>query len=765
VLGHRAARDTVAARVGRALPGVWNHIVRLRSHFPRRRVPPSVGYVGVALLALSALSAGAAAAAGGPSPAARGFNFDRDITPIWSRFGCNASGCHGKAEGQNGFKLSVFGYDPKADYDAIVKEGRGRRVSLASPDRSLVLLKASGVIPHGGGVRLPVGSEPYNLVRDWIAAGVPCGNADDPVVERITLSPIERVVALHSTHPLRVTAVYTDGREVDVTGLAQFQSNNDALAKVDEHGLVTIGEVPGQAAVMARFMGQMAVFRALIPRPQKIEKYPELVEVNFIDKLVGDQLRKLNIVPSGVADDAEFLRRVYLDVIGTLPTADEARRFLAVPRPDRRAKLVDDLLDRPEYADLWTMKWADLLRVDRQALGARDAFAYYSWIQDNLAANAPADRMARELLTAEGPQADAAQAGFYKAIAARGAQAAAVSQVFLGVRIACAECHHHPYDRWSTADYYGMAAFFQNLNFKPGRDGPSLCAEGVAEAKNPRTGQAYPAHALAEPAPTTSEPGDRRRELADWLTSPENPWFARNLANRLAAHFFGRGLVEPVDDVRATNPPTNPQLLDAMARHLVDSKFDMKALIRAITASRVYQTSSKPNETNGRDEQNYSRALFKRMPAEVLLDAVSQTTGVAEKFPGAAAGTRAVQLWDSDVSHYFLKLFGRPVRKSSCECERTVDASVAQILHLMNAPQLQAKLAHESGRVATIVRTIPDDRALIDELYLTFLSRPPSTDERRYALEYLSTRTAERRKAAEDLAWSLMNTLEFVFNH
>ncbi len=693
------------------------------------------------------------------------FNFEQDITPILSRFGCNSAGCHGKAEGQNGFKLSVFGYDPKADYDALVKEGRGRRVSPAIPERSLLLLKASGTIPHGGGVRLAVGSEQYRIVRDWVAAGVPFGNADDPVVESITLSPSESIVALESTHQLRVTAKYSDGRQADVTALAQFQSNNEGLAKVDERGLVTIRDIPGQAAVMARFMGQMAVFRALIPRPQKIDTYPQLVENNFIDKRVDEQLRKLNIIPSEVADDSEFLRRVYLDVIGTLPTADEARKFLADKRADKRAKLVNELLGRPEYADLWAMKWADLLRVDKQALGARDAFTYYTWIRESLAANKPADRMVRELLTAEGPQTDNAQAGFYKAVGGKGAQAAAVSQVFLGVRIACAECHHHPFDRWSTADYYGMAAFFQNVSFKPGPDGPSLSADGAAEATNPRTGQSYAAHALAEPAPKTASSGDQRAALADWLTSGKNPWFARNIANRLAAHFFGRGLIEPVDDVRATNPPTNPELLDAMAQNLVDAKFDMKQLIRLITASRVYQSSSKPNETNLRDEQNYSRALFKRMPAEVLLDAVSQTTGVAEKFPGSVAGTRAIELWDSDVSHYFLKLFGRPVHKSTCECERNVEASVAQILHLMNAPQIQAKLAHESGRVAGMVRTIPDDKKLVEEMYLTFLSRPASADEQRNGVEYLAAQKGDRRRAAEDLAWSLMNTLEFVFNH
>lgn len=695
----------------------------------------------------------------------RHFNFEQDITPLLSRFGCNSAGCHGKAEGQNGFKLSVFGYDPHADYDALVKEARGRRVFPAFPDRSLMLLKASGGIPHGGGVRFLPGTPEYQTIRDWIAAGMPFGKPTDPVVDHITVSPSQSVMAPDSSQALTVTATYTDGREVDVTRLAQFQTNNEALAKVDEHGGVVIGDVPGQAAIMARFMGQMAVFRAWIPRPQKIAQYPTLPEFNFVDPLVDAQLKKLNIIPSDVADDAEFVRRVYLDVIGTLPTSQEVRRFLADRRSDRRAKLVDDLLERPEYADYWAMKWADLLRVDRATLGYRDAFAYYTWIHDSVASNKPLDQMTRELLTVDGPESENGEAAFYKAIPRRGDVAATVSQVFMGVRIACAECHHHPFDQWATVDYYGMTAFFQNVNFKKFGDSDALAVDGVAQAQNPRTKQVVFAHPLATSGPAVAATGDQRAVLADWLVSPKNPWFARNLANRMAAHFFGRGLIEPVDDVRATNPPSNPQLLDAMAKYLVDSKFDMKQLIRAITASRVYQSSSKPNDTNELDEQNYSRALFKRMGAEVLLDAVSQTTGVAEKFPGVPLGSRAISLWDSDVHHYFLRLFGRPVRKTSCECERNGDASIAQVLHLMNAPDLQAKLSHEAGRVATLVRTTPDDNALVDELYLTFLSRPPTDDERLYAVEYIQRQASQRQRGAEDLAWSLMNTLEFVFNH
>jgi hypothetical protein len=528
---------------------------------------------------------------------------------------------------------------------------------------------------------------------------------------------------------------------------------------------VSAGEVPGDVAVMAGYMNAVDVFRALVPRSEPIEPYPAIAENNFIDALVFRKLRQLNILPSEPADDADFLRRVFLDVIGTLPTADEARRFLGDNRPDRRARLVDELLQRPEFADYWSLKWADLLRVDRQALGHKHAYAYYRWIHDSFAANKPLDQFVRELLTAEGPLQESGPASFYKVVAKPGDTASTLSQVFLGVRLACAECHHHPFDRWSQTDYCGMQAFFAPVSVRGAAGAEMLQAGGDSVAKHPRTGETIPAHALDAEAPKSAPPGDARRALAEWMTAADNPWFARNLANRAWAHFLGRGLVEPVDDLRATNPPSNPELLDALARHLVESKFDFRQLVRTITASRVYQLSSRPNPTNERDEQNSSRALFKRVDAEVLLDMVSQTTGVAEKFQGSPSGTRAIQLWDSKVPHYFLKLFGRPVRVSACECERNHEPSIAQVLHVLNAPEVQAKLSHEGGTVARLVREKTDDPALVEELYLTFYSRFPGEKEKAAALEYLRRDPQKRRQAAEDLAWSMLNTLEFVFNH
>ncbi|MBM4069490.1 MAG: DUF1549 domain-containing protein [Planctomycetes bacterium] len=695
---------------------------------------------------------------------ARAAHFENDVIPVLSRFGCNSSGCHGGAEGQNGFKLSVFGSDPTADIVALTKESRGRRVLYSAPDNSLLLLKATGAAPHGGGARLPRASREYDILRAWIAAGARPGDPAAPHVTGLRIEPAERIMDMKSQQQLRVIARYSDDREIDVTSLARFQTNNEGLGSVSLEGRVTAGQAPGEVAVMASFLGEVAVFRAMIPRAEKIASYPALIENNFIDGLVFRRLKKLNIVPSDTCDDADFLRRAYLDVIGTLPTAAEARAFLADRRADRRQRLVDELLRRPEFVDYWALKWSDLLRVDRQALGHKAAYAYYRWIRDSIAADKPLDKMARELVTADGPIVENAAANFYRVVQKPGERASTLSQVFLGVRIACAECHHHPFDRWSQDDYYGMQAFFNPLQIGRSGQGDFLSASGDAKARNPRSGQTITAQPLGANA-AEQKVNDARLLLADWLTAPDNPWFARNLANRAWAHFTGRGLVEPVDDVRATNPPSNPELLDALARKLIDSRFDFKQLVRAITASRVYQLSAKPNATNARDEFNSSRALFRRLDAEVLLDMVSQTTGVAERFKGVPPGQRAIQLWDSKVPHYFLKLFGRPIRVTACECERNHEPGVSQVLHLLNSPQIQAKLAHATGTVNRLARRHQDNAELVDELYLTFLSRYPSADEQATAKRFLEQHGERRRQAAEDLAWSLMNTLEFPFNH
>jgi len=702
--------------------------------------------------------------------AARQYHFENDIVPLFSRFGCNSSGCHGGALGQNGFKLSVFGFDPAADRAALTKEARGRRVFFAAPEQSLLLMKATGAIAHGGGIRIAQGSPEYDTIRGWIAAGAPAGDPKAPYVTGIRVEPGERQLAMNAQQQLRVIARYSDEREADVSAHAKFQSNNEGLAAVSADGLVSAGRAAGEVAVMASFMGSVATFRAIVPRTDAIAQYPSVPENNFIDGFVFQKLKKLNIIPSDSCDDADYLRRLYLDVIGTLPTAAEARRFLTDVRPNRRALLADELLQRPEFADYWALQWADMLRVDRQALGHKGAYAFYRWIRESLARNKPLDEFARAVVTAEGTLDENGPANFYKVVTRPGDRASTLAQVFLGLRIACAECHHHPFDRWSQTDYYGMQAFFAPVSLRPSGRGEALMAGPAAATTHPRTGEVVPAHVLAGKAETDKsakggEPRDPRGLLAQWLTDPANPWFARNIANRTWAHLLGRGLVEPVDDVRDTNPPSNPQLLDALAKTLIDSKYDLKQLIRTIVASRTYQLSSRPNATNEKDELNYSRALFRRIDAEVLLDMVSQVTGIEERFQGMPPGYRAIQLWDSKVPHYFLKLFGRPARVSACECERNHEPGVSQVLHLLNSPHIQAKLSHDRGAVARLVKAQRADAGLVDELYLNFFSRFPTPAERQTGIEFLGRHAENRRQAAEDLAWTLLNALEFVFNH
>jgi len=699
-------------------------------------------------------------------------DFDNDVVPLLNRFGCNTSACHGKAEGQNGFKLSVFGSDPGTDYGALVMESRGRRLFVPEPDRSLLMRKASGDMPHGGGVRIERRSRAYQVLREWIAAGAPRSDPHAASVVRIQVLPNRRTIGPRGSQQLRVTAEFSDGRTVDVTELARFQSNNDALASVDERGIVVAGDAPGQVAIMASYMGAVDTFQAFLPRLEMLADVAPASEVNSIDTLVHAQLRKLNIAPAARCDDADFVRRAYIDVIGTLPTAEEARDFLDDRSAGKRRALVERLMVRPEFVDYWSQKWADILRVDRRTLGHKGAFAFYRWIHDQVARNRPIDEFFREIIAARGIIEQAPQARFYQVSGNAGDTASTLSQIVLGVRIACAQCHHHPFDRWSQDDYFGMAAYFQPLSRKATSRGELLVYAGGAKATNPRTGREIPAHPLQTPIPPAVADGDVRVQLAQWMTSPQNAWFARNVANRIWAQLLGRGLVEPVDDLRETNPPSNPELLDALARSFIEQKFDLRRFLLTITDSETYQRSAHPDQSNECDEQNYSRALLKRMDAEVLLDAVCQVSGVPEKFIGFPSGYRAIQLWDSEVDHYFLKLFGRPIRKSACVCERNMEPNVGQVLHVLNAPEIQSKLAHDGGRIAHWVETIQDDAAIVEQLYLTCYARRPTDEERTVALEFLAgvaqrdgNRSDFRRRAVEDLMWSCLNSLEFLFNH
>lgn len=696
--------------------------------------------------------------------AARQPHFENDVLPVLSRFGCNSSGCHGRAEGQGGFKLSIFGFDPEADIASLTEEGRGRRVSRTIPARSLLLLKASGGTPHGGGIRIRKNTAGFRTLRDWIIAGGVAGDPDAPTVTSIRVTPQVRQMDMASSQRLQVTASYSDGRQVDVTHLAKFQSNSEELATVDEAGLVTSGSNPGEAAVMASYLGNVDVFRAIVPQPGNGSEFPQRPVQNFIDDLVDARLKMLNTHPTDVCSDADFLRRVYLDTIGTLPTSEEARQFLDDRSADKRQTLVDSLLKRREYADYQALKWSDVLRVNRLALGHKPAYLYYRWIREAFATNKPFNQFATEVITATGPLTKNPTGNLFKVAKKPGEAAATISQVFMGVRIECAQCHHHPFDRWSQRDYAGMQAFFTQVNFKSTASDQLLIPNRKSTTRHPRTGEVVQAHALLQAEPEATPEGDRRRLFADWLTAPDNRWFARNIVNRVWAHYLGRGIVEPVDDFRLTNPPTNPELLDALARHFIDSGFDMHELIRSITASRTYQQSTTPSPMNERDERNYSRALFKRLDAEVVFDMICQVTGIPEKFHGVPAGYRAIELWDSQVPHYFLSLFGRPVRATACDCERVTSPSVSQVLHVLNSPQIHEKLSNPAGRLARLERSIPDNEQLVEELYLMFFSRRPTGEERESVRRYLA-KADDRRKAVEDIAWSLMNTVEFLFNH
>ena len=694
----------------------------------------------------------------------RPLSFTNDIIPILSRFRCNTSGCHGKAEGQNGFKLSVFGFDPLADYHAITMEARGRRIFPASPHKSLLVQKIGGDLPHGGGVLIPPARAEYRKITEWIASGFPWENIDDATVASIALTPKQRILRMGETQQLRVMANLSNGEQVDVTELSQFQSNSSSQARVDADGQVTVGQKPGVVAVMATYMGRVDVFRIFIPEDNSIRKYPEVASSNEIDKSIYRQLRKLNIIASAACTDEQFLRRVFIDLTGTVPSADQTALFLSDQNPDKRDKLVDERLESPEFNSYWALKWSDLLRVDRQTLGHENAYQYYSWIKESFRQHKPMDKFARELITTSGPLVDAPAGFFYKAVKSPNRMASTMSQVMLGIRIECAECHHHPFDRWGQTDFFGMRAFFAQVRYKNSSRGEMLIAQGNPVTKHPRTGETIQAFALGTQMPTANPPNDRRDKLANWLTAPENPWFASNIANRTWAHLMGRGIIEPVDDVRLTNPPTNPELLEGLTKAFVDAGFDFRKLLKLIILTDAYQRSSAVNETNERDEQNYSRFLFKQLEAEVMLDAICQTTGVAEKFQGVPVGSRAIDLWDSSVPHYFLETFGRPVRATACECERISEPTVGQVLHILNSAGIENKLSHEAGTIRQISSTYEDNEVAIQRLYLTFFNRYGDKQEIATAVQYMG-QGSNRRQSLEDIAWSMLNSLEFLFNH
>jgi hypothetical protein len=690
-------------------------------------------------------------------------SFQHEVIAILTKARCNSGGCHGKAEGQNGFKLSIFGFDAAADHGALLKESRGRRVMPASPEQSLILRKASAQIPHGGGLKIEQGSYPYRRLLRWIAEGAQFDAEEVGPIVGLEVEPQQQVLLAGGSQQLRVSAVDSNGVRRCVTAEAEYESNAGTIAEVDARGLVQAGDTPGEAAILVRYLGRVTVCRITLPRPGV--QFARPAETNFIDKLVWTKLERLGIAPSDLGDDATFLRRAYFDTIGTLPTADEARKFLSSSAPDKRAKLVDELLERSEYADYWAMRWADILRADKLKVTPQGTVAMTRWLRKQFAENRPYDQFVREILTVQGSTVAEGPAAFYKALNQPDVISRSVSQLFLGVRIECAQCHHHPSERWGQDDYAGLAGFFTGVTQKKLPTGDdAVVARGGTDVKHPRTGQLVPARALGAEAIDLTTVSDRRTVLADWMTTDKNPFFAKAIVNRLWAHYFGRGLVEPIDDIRDTNPASNEPLMDALAEHLRAVKYDLKAFTRTLLNSRVYQLSSQTNPSNASDQQNFSHAANKALPAEVLLDAICQATGVPEKFNGWPSGYRSIQVWDNRMPSYFFRIFGRPVRASVCECERSNEPSIAQALHLLNSPEIMEKIQFRHGTARKLADSDLKPEQLVEEIYLGTLSRFPKDQERALMLEVFAD-SADRRAAVEDILWALVNSKEFLYNH
>ncbi len=700
---------------------------------------------------------------------AKPVHFVGEVVPILTKLGCNAGACHGKATGQNGFKLSLLGFDPRSDFDALVREGRGRRVFPAEPKQSLFLRKPTATIPHGGGRRFAVGSPEYQTIARWIGQGMPFDPGKEPKLARLDVEPGRRVIPRKGKQQLRVTAHYDDGTSTDVTRLAQFQSNATDLAIVDGNGVVETLDGVGEAAIMARFGGLVGVSRATVPLAREPSNWAEPKSSNPIDPLVFRKLRELGVEPSGPCTDAEFARRSSLDVCGILPDPAEVAAFEKDADPAKRETWVDGLIERPEYADLFAMKWSAILK-NKRALGnvsQAGTYAFHGWIRQSIAENRPYDRFVSEIVAARGEPSVNPAVLWYRQVETLESRVDDTAQLFLGMRIQCARCHHHPFERWSQDDYYGFASLFTRIGNK-GDDPntPRLYVLAEGKASNPITGQEKAPKPLGAPEMTDLGPSvDPRERLADWLRQKDNPYFARALANRYWKHFLGRGLVEPEDDMRVSNPPSNPELLDALANSFVKSGYDLKALVRLIATSKAYDRSSLPNATNERDRRNFARFYAKRLPAEVLLDALNVVAAVREPFDGLPQSFRATQLPDDGFDSEFLTVFGRPKRESVCECERSSEANLSQTLHLLNSSELQMKLGHSSGRAAKWVSDKRPDGEKVDELYRVALSRPPTADEREVCLAHMEKRRAEKklRQGYEDLIWAVVNSKEFLF--
>jgi hypothetical protein len=705
-------------------------------------------------------------------------NFANEVVPLFTKFGCNAGGCHGKASGQNGFKLSLLGFEPAEDYEFLVKEGRGRRLLPSAPEHSLLLRKATGAMAHGGGKKIEPGSPSYRVLLRWVRQGAPYGRPDDAAVRSIEVFPKDRVLERGGRQQLKVLAHLSDGTTRDVTRMTQFEANHADLAEVSDTGLVRVKNVPGRVAVMTRFQSHVDAFRATVPLGAPLGPLP--APKTFIDELVFKQWKELGLPPSEVCDDATFLRRATIDLAGRLPTAAETREFVASKEANKHEKLIDRLLASGDFADYFANKWSAVLR-NRRAGANEDTtptFAFHAWLRASIDKNKPYDQFVREVLTATGEEGKSPPVVWYRELKEPANLVEDAAQLFLGQRIGCAKCHHHPFEKWGQEDYWGMAAFFsrvrvtpavlakkgrgKNAKATPGKPARVAHVPGVAQAVNPRTGKPVKPTGLGGRPVEVAPDDDPRVKLVDWMVRQDNPFFARALANRYWKHFLGRGLVEPEDDLRATNPASNPELLDALAKYFVDSKYNMKKLVRAICTSHVYRLSAVPNRHNADDRQSFSRFLPRRLHAEVLLDAIDAVTLSKTTFRGAPPGARAVQLPDNLFDSYFLSVFGRPDAASACECERSGDASLAQALHMMNSEEILGKAG--GPRARDLARDRRPHAERLRELYLVALSREPTKEETQALVEHIG-RACDAQAAYEDVIWALINTKEFLFNH
>jgi len=693
-------------------------------------------------------------------------SFRLDVMPVFLKAGCNTGSCHGAARGKDGFRLSLFGFDPEGDHHRLTREMPGRRVNPALPEDSALLEKSVGAVPHTGGKRFGAESEHYATLRRWIDAGAPNDDpAKLPKVVGVELYPKGGVLdGPGATQRLTARATYSDGTDRDVTKLAVFLTNNETSAVVDDAGLVTAG-ARGEAFVMARFdtytVGTQWV---VLPKGLAFE-YPAEPAGNPIDDLVAAKLRKLRVAPSELCDDRTFLRRLYIDVVGLPPTGDDTDRFLSDPGADKRARLIDELLARKEFSEIWVNEWAELLQVKSSpTISYKAMYLYYNWLVERLSRDTPMDEMVRDLLGASGGTFKSPATNFYQGTTDTLALSENVAQVFMGMRVQCAQCHNHPFDRWTQDDYYGFAAFFAQVGRKAGEDQRETIVFNSygGEVNHPVGGRRMAPKFLGGAAPDTAGK-DRRVELARWLASKENPWFATSFANRVWAHFLGAGVVEPVDDFRVSNPASNPELLEELGRRFTASNYNLKALARDVCNSRTYQRSTRRNESNAADERNFAHAAVRRIKAETLLDVISAVTETRDKFPGLPAGARAVQIADGNSSTYFLTTFGRATRETVCSCEVKMEPTLSQALHLLNGRTVNDKL-RQGGVVPRLVATrkFPEER--VNDLYLRCLSRPATRRELDALLPAFPAE-GDQTPALEDVFWALLNSREFLFNH